>query len=177
MNRNIVKIALVFTLAAAATALSACKVDAQKPAPEQPQTVLSADDMLASINDQMGRMNYGEAVRLAVDAQTKYPGDYRIHTAAARAQAKLNDPVAAADALERAVSTGLPDLAKVLAEPVFDNVRSHSAFAKYRSRATAARASRPRDTTNYIRAGDVEIIESTRGDVIRAGDLVLDTRH
>lgn len=177
MTKNLKKIALALALTASATALIACTNEPTQQAAAQPEVITSVDDMLADVNDQMARMNYGEAARAASKAQDIYPGDYRIHVAAARAQAMLNDPVASATAFERAVSTGLPEIAKVFAEPAFNNVRTHNAFAKYRTRATATSAPLPRDTTSYIRSGDVEIIESASGDVIRAGDLVLDTRH
>lgn len=177
MVQPLQKYAVVLALASSVAVVAACKKeDGQPVTTAQAVAAPSADSVLGAINDNLGRMNYGEAVRVAKEAQSLFPGDYRIHAAAARAQARLNDPIAAADAFERAVSTGMPEAAKVLAEPAFDTVRGHNAFASYRTR-TAQHRPLPRDTTSYVRSGDVEIIESANGDVIRAGDLVLDTRH
>lgn len=158
----------------AAAALAGCKGE---PASNQTQAVASTPDaMLSAINDSLGRMNYGEAAGIAARAQTQFPGDHRIHTAAARVQARLGDAVASAAALERAVSTGIEDVVKVVAEPAFDTVRNHSAFAPYRTRVISH--SRGTATVkSHIRAGDVSITETSDGDVIRAGDLVLDTRR
>lgn len=164
------------TLGAAivASSLTACnKVDAP-PAAEEAEA--NADALLTAINDGLARMNYGEAARLATDAQSRFPGDQRVHAAAARAQARLGDAEASAAALDRAIAAGLPHVADVLAEPAFDTVRGHRAFAPYRARLAASGSALTRPTS-HIRAGDVEIIESADGDVIRAGDVVLDTRH
>lgn len=161
--------ALIFSTAFAAFGLSACNK------PEAPSVAAEnkADARLAAIDDALARMNYGEAARLAGEAQSQYPGDHRLHAAAARAQARLGDADASAAALQRAVAAGLTDVATLLADPAFDAVREHKAFALYRPR-TASKV--PAVATSHIRAGDVEIIESANGDVIRAGDVVLDTR-
>lgn len=169
-----VKICAVLGLALlAASATAACN-KVETPAAEAAEA--SPDALLAAINDSLARMNYGEAARLATDAQSRFPGDHRLHAAAARAQARLGDAETAAVALERAVAAGLPNAADVLAEPAFDAVRDHRAFASYRTR-FAAKPAPNRQPASHIRAGDVEIIESAEGDVIRAGDVVLDTRH
>ncbi|MBD3572807.1 hypothetical protein EJ082_07465 [Brevundimonas diminuta] len=151
--------------------MAACNKSEAPPASEAAEA--NADSRLAAIDDSLARMNYGEAARLAAEAQTQFPGDSRLHAAAARAQARLGDADASAAALQRAVAAGLPDVATLLADPAFDAVREHKAFAASRPR-TAAKA--PAAATSRIRAGDVEIIESADGDVIRAGDVVLDTR-
>lgn len=163
--------ALLFSTALATFGVAACN----KPEAPSVAAAASADARLAAIDDSLARMNYGEAARLAAEAQAQYPGDARLHAAAARAQARLGDAEASAAALERAVAAGLPNAANVLAEPAFDAVRGHKAFASYRTR-LAAKPTPNRQPTSHIRAGDVEIIESAQGDVIRAGDVVLDTR-
>jgi hypothetical protein len=163
--------ALLCCGALAAFGLTACNKPEAPPASEAAEA--NADSRLAAIDDSLARMNYGEAARLAAEAQAQYPGDHRMHAAAARTQARLGDADASAAALQRAVAAGLPDVAALLADPALAAVREHKAFAAYRPR-TAAKA--PAAATSRIRAGDVEIIESADGDVIRAGDVVLDTR-
>lgn len=158
----------------ASSLASACNKAEEAPSTAEANT--NADSLLAAVNDSLSRMNYGEAARLATDAQAQFPGDYRLHAAAARAQARLGAAEASAAALERAVAAGLPNAAEVLAEPAFDTVRAHRAFASYRTRTAVSGSSSPQRSTTHIRAGDVEIIESADGDVIRAGDVILDTR-
>lgn len=165
--------ALLCLAALASSGLAACNKPETPPAAEAAEA--SADARLGAVNDSLARMNYGEAARLAAEAQSHFPGDHRLHAAAARAQARLGDAEAAAAALTRAVAAGLPSPAEVLAEPAFDAVRDHKAFTAYRP-PLAAKAGASVAPTSRIRAGDVEIIESADGDVIRAGDLVLDTR-
>lgn len=164
--------ALLCSAALASFGLAACNKPEAPPAAEAAEA--SADARLGAVNDSLARMNYGEAARLAAEAQSQFPGDHRLHAAAARAQARLGDADAAAAALTRAVAAGLPNAAEVLAEPAFDAVRDHKVFAAYRPRAVAPKPAP--EPTSRIRAGDVEIIESANGDVIRAGDVVLDTR-
>lgn len=163
--------ALLFSTALATFGVAACN----KPEAPSVAAAANADARLAAIDDSLARMNYGEAARLAAEAQAQYPGDARLHAAAARAQARLGDAEASAAALQRAVAAGLPDVAALLADPAFDAVRGHKAFAAYRPRLAAAPAQN-HPPASRIRAGDVEIIESADGDVIRAGDVVLDTR-
>lgn len=162
---------LLCSAALASFGLAACNKPEPPPASEAVEA--NADSRLAAIDDSLARMNYGEAARLAAAAQAQYPGDARLHAAAARAQARLGDAEASAAALQRAVAAGLPDVAALLADPAFDTVRDHQALAAYRPRRAAKAPAAP---TSRIRAGDVEIIESADGDVIRAGDVVLDTR-
>ncbi|WP_433947312.1 hypothetical protein [Brevundimonas diminuta] len=166
--------ALLCSVALASFGLAACNPPATPAASEAAEG--GADARLSAVNDSLARMNYGEAARLAADAQTQFPGDPRLHAAAARAQARLGDAEAAAAALARAVAAGLPNAAEVLTDPAFDAVRDHRAFAAYRARSVAAAPTPRPEPTSRIRAGDVEIVESAHGDVIRAGDLVLDTR-
>jgi len=162
---------LLCSAALASFGLAACNKPEAPPASEAAEA--NADSRLAAIDDSLARMNYGKAARLAAEAQAQYPGDHRLHAAAARAQARLGDADASAAALQRAVAAGLPDVRALLADPAFDTVRDHQALAAYRPRRAAKAPAAP---TSRIRAGDVEIIESADGDVIRAGDVVLDTR-
>lgn len=157
-----------------ASLTAACDKVETPPAAEAAEA--TPDALLGAVKNSLASMNYGEAARLAADAQTRFPGDHRLHAAAARAQARLGDAEASAAALERAVAAGLPNAADLLADPAFDAVRGHKAFASYRPRLAVAPAQN-RQPASHIRAGDVEIIESADGDVIRAGDVVLDTRH
>ncbi|SJM62037.1 hypothetical protein FM111_08675 [Brevundimonas diminuta 3F5N] len=160
--------------ALAASLTAACEKVETPPVAEAAEA--TPDALLGAVENSLASMNYGEAARLAAEAQARFPGDHRLHAAAARAQARLGDAEASAAALQRAVAAGLPNAADVLAEPAFDAVRDHRAFASYRTR-LAAKPTPNRQPTSHIRAGDVEIIESADGDVIRAGDVVLDTRH
>lgn len=162
----------VATLGASLTA--ACEKVETPPVAEAVEA--TPDTLLSAVNTSLASMNYGEAARLAAEAQARFPGDHRLHAAAARAQARLGDAEASAAALARAVAAGLPNAGEVLAEPAFDSVRDHRAFAAYRHQAAAAVRTPKGQPTSHIRAGDVEIIESAHGDVIRAGDVVLDTR-
>ena len=160
--------------ALAASLTAACDKVETPPVAEAAEA--TPDALLGAVNNSLASMNYGEAARLAAEAQARFPGDHRLHAAAARAQARLGDAEASAVALERAVAAGLPNAADLLAEPAFDAVRGHKAFAAYRPHLPAA-PKQDRQPANRIRAGDVEIVESADGDVIRAGDVVLDTRH
>jgi|GEM_PF-1571775 len=160
--------------ALAASLTAACDKVETPPVAEAAEA--TPDALLGAVNNSLASMNYGEAARLAAEAQARFPGDHRLHAAAARAQARLGDAEASAVALERAVAAGLPNAADLLAEPAFDAVRGHKAFAAYRPHLPAA-PQQDRQPASRIRAGDVEIVESADGDVIRAGDVVLDTRH
>nr|WP_312295644.1 hypothetical protein [Brevundimonas diminuta] len=160
--------------ALAASLTAACDKVETPPVAEAAEA--TPDALLGAVNNSLASMNYGEAARLAAEAQARFPGDHRLHAAAARAQARLGDAEASAVALERAVAAGLPNAADLLAEPAFDAVRGHKAFAAYRPHLPAA-PKQDRQPASRIRAGDVEIVESADGDVIRAGDVVLDTRH
>ena len=157
-----------------ASLIAACEKVETPPVAEAVET--TPDTLLSAVNTSLASMNYGEAARLAAEAQARFPGDHRLHAAAARAHARLGDAEAAAATLERGVAAGLANAGEILAEPAFDSVRGHRAFAAYRSQAIAAVRTTRERPTSHIRAGDVEIIESANGDVIRAGDIVLDTR-
>ena len=61
----------------------------------------------------------------------------------------------------------------VIAANLRKALAGESPRAAYRPRRAGKAPAAP---TSRIRAGDVEIIESADGDVIRAGDVVLDTR-
>lgn len=158
--------------------LTGCSRDARQGDVVHEASGASADKKLAEIERAFSRMNYGEAATLAASGQGAFPGDARFHLAAARAQARLGDAEASAFALERAHSAGLGDVQHALADPAFDTVRRHRAFARFATppRATPTRGSVTVEPESRIRAGDVEIIEGPDGDYIRAGDVVLDTR-
>lgn len=147
----------------------------EAPAAAAPAT---ADQLLSDIERAFAQMNFGEAASLSSAGQQSYPGDARLHLAAAKAHARLGDADASANAFERARATGLTEPAKALADPAFDSVRHHRAFGRFTSKIPPTSApvavSGP---DSHIRAGDVEIIESPDGDYIRAGDVVLDTRE
>lgn len=167
--------AVALVLASAICALTACSRPAE---PSVEAGAATADARLAEIEAALAQMNYGEAAGKAREAQTAFPGDARLHLAAAKAEARLNDAEASAAALERARATGLSDVSGALNDPAFNDVRSHKAFAKFvRPAPVAPSSALPRKPENRIRAGDVEIIESADGDYVRAGDVVLDTRH
>lgn len=170
------RVCVTFGAAIMASSLAAACNKADSPQAAQGAQA-TADTLLAAVNDSLARMNYGEAARLATDAQAQFPGDYRLHAAAARAQARLGAAETSATALGRAIAAGLPSPAEVLADPAFDLVRNHHAFAPFRARTAVSRSASTDQPTSHIRAGDVEIIESADGDVIRAGDVVLDTRQ
>jgi len=156
-----------------------CSRDQADPEVSAPAPAASADDVLGRIDAAFSQMNYGQAAVLASSGQQAFPGNARIHIAAAKAQARLGDAEASASALERARDAGMSSLAEALADPAFDHVRNHRAFARFHTstRAASLPASTPRKSESRIRAGDVEIIEGTGGDYVRAGDIVLDTRQ
>lgn len=159
--------------------VTGCSRDAGQGEAVDDASAPSADEKLAGIENAFARMNYGEAAMLAASGQQAFPGDARLHLAAARAQARLGDAEASASALERARSAGLTDLKEALVDPAFETVRGHRAFARFATppRETPERPRVAAGPQSRIRAGDVEIIEGADGDHIRAGDVVLDTRQ
>ena len=160
-------------------ALAGCSRNQADPDVSEPVSAASADDALGRIDAAFSQMNYGEAAVLASSGQQAFPGDARIHLAAAKAQARLGDAEASASALERARDAGMSSLTEALNDPAFDRIRNHQAFARFHTpkRAASLPASSYRESDNRIRAGDVEIFEGAGGDYVRAGDVVLDTRE
>ncbi|MCV0388076.1 MAG: hypothetical protein K5821_17165, partial [Nitrobacter sp.] len=75
--------------------LAGCSRDQDNPEVAAPAPAASADDVLGGINAALSQMNYGEAAKLATSSQQAFPGDARIHLAAAKAQARLGDAVSA----------------------------------------------------------------------------------
>lgn len=163
-------------LAAVAIMAGGCGKRETTAAPSE--AVATADTALDEVEAALGQLNFGDAAAGARRAQQAFPGDVRIQLAAARAYGRLGDASASADALNRARAIAPVDIEAVVAEPAFASVRHEEAFAPFRKISQPVRAAEARSQTEQrLRAGDVEIVETSRGDYVRAGDIVLDSRN
>lgn len=124
--------------------------------------------------------NFGEAVELAAAEVKSHSKDPAAHFEQARAEALAGNEGHALDALDQAITLGLPDAARALDDPAFAQISGSERFAALIDRAspvagsggTAIVAGNPR-----ARAGDGVILRDTPGGGthIQAGDVVLDT--
>ncbi len=146
----------------------------------------TADDAVEAAKAALMAQNLGLAADLAAKGQTQFPRDNRLHLLRAQAEARLGNAGDSAGAFLLALDTGLAESAQALNASDFDDVRDSKPFVPVLARlgslssanpASAARLERraaPPRVTSRVRAGDVEIIETTDGASVRAGDVRLD---
>lgn len=136
---------------------------------------------LAGVRAAIVARNFGEAVELAVAEVKAHPNDPSSFFEQARAEALAGNEGRALDALDRAITLGLPDAARALGDPAFEQISSSERFARLADRAspstaggggTTITAGRRRDNPND---GVVLHEKPGGGTHIQAGDVVLDT--
>ncbi|GAA4019341.1 hypothetical protein GCM10022280_18950 [Sphingomonas swuensis] len=122
--------------------------------------------------------NFGEAVLRASEAVDADPHDPAAHYELARAEALQGNEGRALQALRTAVDKGLADPSRALADPAFDQLQGNPEFAALEERASpmrqatrSAQSQRPEQPDEPA----VEIRENGGREVIRAGDVVIDT--
>lgn len=128
-----------------------------------------------SVSSELQAGNFGRASELAAQLVSANPSDPQAHLLYAKAEARLGNAGNAVRAVERAILAGLTDVSLVLKDPAFEALRSDPAFRRLSVRFAAAPGpSRLVENEERITAGDVSISSGSDGEVIRAGDLVLD---
>lgn len=123
--------------------------------------------------------NFGQAVQFASDAVDEHPQDPAAHYQLARAEALQGNEGRALSALGLAIDRGLSDASRALLDPAFDSIRDRQAFVDLEERASPRRAPRrnaARDVEpEQDREPAVEIRSEGGREVVRAGDVVIDT--
>ena len=136
---------------------------------------------LAGVRAAIVARNFGEAVELAAAEVKVHPNDPSSFFEQARAEALAGNESRALDALDRAITLGLPDAARALDNPAFEQISSSERFVRLVDRAipstaggegTTIAAGRRRDNPND---GVVLHEKPGGGTHIQAGDVVLDT--
>lgn len=135
---------------------------------------------LAGVRAAIVAHNFGEAVDLAAAEVKSHPEDPAAHFEQARAEALAGNEGRALDALDKAITFGLPDVYRALSDPAFARISGSARFAALVDRASPAASSGegPARTPSH-RAGQnegVAVREKPGGGThIQAGDVVLDT--
>lgn len=138
-------------------------------------TLASGPDGLVGVRSAITAHNYAEALDLAHIEVARRPKDPAAQFELARIEALRGNEGRALDALDSAISGGLPDASRALSDPAFSSISGSSRFAEIAERgnplathgASAQSAGADRDR--------VEINESANGTHIRAGDVKLNT--
>lgn len=122
--------------------------------------------------------NFGEAVELAAAEVKAHPNDPAAHFEQARAEALDGNEGRALDALDKAITLGLPSPARALEDPAFADIAGSDRFATLADRASPTAGSHRTGAADGGggQADAVVVRDKPGGGThIRAGDVVLDT--
>lgn len=163
-------------------ALALCLLFATTGCDKLAPTADSAPKGLAGVRAALVARNFSEAVELAAAEVKAHPKDPAAHFERARAEALAGNEGRALDALDQAVSLGLPDAARALEDPAFARIGGSDRFAALVERASPVSDADPDEgivASEPRRRGSdqsVAIREKPGGGThIQAGDVTLDT--
>lgn len=124
---------------------------------------VATDVSIEQVRSALDQKNFGVASTLADQLTAAYPKSADAWFAAADAKAAAGDRLAALAALERAMSNGLRDTARLDADGYLGAVRSS---AEYQALLVRFGLAQP-----IAQAGDTSITETSAGTVVKAGDI------
>ncbi|MEI7456600.1 MAG: hypothetical protein WCK93_07710 [Nitrosomonadales bacterium] len=151
--------------------VSGCDVDFMK----------NAQNMKTEARQSIEAKNYSEAATLAQKLTEKSPSDYEGYFILAQAKAQIGDKNSAVSALEKAIKNGLKDDEQILKNSNLDPIKSMTAYINLMSSNFPNKAAGPVNSASASEnnssevSGSVSIQEVNGKQVIRAGDLVIET--